>query len=178
MAWMKNFPTDRKPFFLYILTTHLISENVNDLQRKGLAQALAYKYISKAAADTPSPIGAIPDPGKQISSPQDLYLLLRIYRAQNKYEEAIAICKDSRFCLDVHTGTSKWEVCEQYIEFLAMQGRWEELHAICGQMLINSLQAESTGTSIIHEFNLGILGNNWNVWRMMLRANSKQVPVG
>jgi len=49
MSWMKNFPKNRKPYFLYILTTHLVSESPNTPENeKKLMQMLAYKNMSKA----------------------------------------------------------------------------------------------------------------------------------
>ena len=176
MVWMKHFHHDRKPFFLYILTTHLISESSKDKQRKELAKALAYKHISKAAADTKVPIMETSDPSKEIQSVDDLKLLLKIYRAQHKYHEAINICEDPRFGLEVQHGTNKWDVFMQYMELLAIAGRWNELYWMCRwalQEFLSGLLPNEAATYA--KLNLGIFGNNWKIWQMLLRASNNNL---
>ena len=178
MVWMKHFHNDRKPFFLYILTTHLISENSDDKQRKDLAKALAYKYISKAAADSRAPINQMSDTSKEIQSMDDLNLLLKIYRAQHKYNEAIAICEDPRFGLQVHTGSNKWDVFMHSVELLAIVGRWDDVYWYCRWALHESLsgvQDEPATSNSADRLNLGIFGNNWKVWQMLLRASNNDL---
>ena len=57
MVWMKNFPKKREPYFLYIVTTYsLAGDSANSESERGLFQTLAYKCISKAAADVPQDV--------------------------------------------------------------------------------------------------------------------------
>lgn len=53
MAWMKAYPQQREPFYLYILLNLVISKSYDTLPTdRKLCQMLAYKALEKAAADT------------------------------------------------------------------------------------------------------------------------------
>ena len=60
MSWMKAYPKDHDPFFLFIVINELISRlaDTPDAERR-LCQMLAYKALATAASDTS---GAKPDP--------------------------------------------------------------------------------------------------------------------
>ena len=53
MAWMKAFPKDHYPFYLFILVNVVLSRssNVSDMDRR-LCQMLAFKALATAAAAT------------------------------------------------------------------------------------------------------------------------------
>lgn len=62
MSLQKNFPRDRKYYFWAIFLCHLVANDSasSDVDRK-LFGTLAYRMISKAAADTPvEPVSRLP----------------------------------------------------------------------------------------------------------------------
>ncbi len=52
MKWMKRFPSLRRPFFRYVIATHMLSTSMeySEEERK-LAKVLAYGNLYKAAAN-------------------------------------------------------------------------------------------------------------------------------
>lgn len=45
IAWKKNFPNQRVPYFLYILVTHLISQQSKDEMEKKVSAGLVFKNL-------------------------------------------------------------------------------------------------------------------------------------
>ena len=55
MSLQKNFPRERKFYFWAIFLSHLVSSDINSSEAdKKLFGTLAYRMISKAAADVPA----------------------------------------------------------------------------------------------------------------------------
>lgn len=176
MIWMKNFPKERKPFFLYIICTYLISDRTTNESEKKLAQALAYKCLSKAAADAPEKKVSVPEAGRHIHSKDELFLLLRVYRAQQRYKEAYDLLIDSRIGISTYPGVDKWEICRQYTDILELKGWWVELHQICRGILEGSLSTAVKTPSL--QVNFGAAGDDWKVWQGFLRASNEHNPDG
>lgn len=169
MSWMKNFPKERKPYFLYILNTHLISERATNEQEKSLMETLAYKYLSKAATTVSESSGGVLSSGRQIQTFEDRYLLLRVYRAQGKYKEAIDMLENHRIGMGSVSGGCRWELAGQYMDLLEKQENWIQLHTVCRHIL-----AESRETSHADpQYDFAELGNDWKTWQMFIQASTK-----
>ena len=63
MAWMKAFPREHDPFYLFILVNHILSRSthVSDMDRK-LCQMLAFRALATAAVDTVDKTGQLVRP--------------------------------------------------------------------------------------------------------------------
>ena len=172
MAWMKNFPQERKPFFLYILVSHMLSERVGDEKEKQFMQALAYKYLSKAATDSQE--STVPKSGteRQIQHFEDISLLLQIYRAQGRSAEAIKVVTDGRIGMQSQSGSNRWELAKQYLEMLEEREEWSALRLMCHSMLSQAREPDFSD----RQFGFGKLGNDWSTWRLYIRANINDDP--
>ncbi|KAF7717372.1 Cytoskeleton organization protein Dec1 [Penicillium ucsense] len=91
MSLQKNFPRDRKYYFWAIFLSHLIAtdERSSETDRK-LFGTLAYRMISKAAADVPQKAQES-SPPRAIQTSEELRLLIKIYETQGKSSEVVKI---------------------------------------------------------------------------------------
>ena len=172
MTWMKNFPKERKPFFLYILNTHLLSEQTIDEQEKSLMQRLAFKYLSKAASYIVESDEEASTDGRQIQSFEDRRLLLRVYQAQGKFLEAIEILEHPRLGLAPFLGGQRWELTRQYMDLLELCERWTQLRETCDLILEQSRDPDCSE----RPYGFGKLGDDWKTWQMLIRAENKDNP--
>lgn len=171
-SWMKNFPKNRDPFFLYILTMHKLAEDsATPESERALLRSLAYKFLSKAASEVPNGEERIKST-RAINTLEDVLLLVRVYRAQGKYSEAATIVKDSRTGMESPPGRNSWELVRQLIELLQLSNQWVELWQLCQQLLIDArnISAEKQFHLTYHPF--GKLGDDWTVWQALVTASS------
>ena len=168
MTWTKHFQRNRKPFFLYILTTFLVSEQTKDQQEKKILQALAYKRLSKAVSDVLEPSEEASLAGRQIKSFQDRKFLLQVYEAQGRFEEAVKLLEDSRTGTESLVGVSKWELTLHYMDLLQTTEQWAKLQETCLSILNQSLHLDNTGI----QYGFGQLGDDWKSWQMLIHAHS------
>ena len=171
-SWMKNFPKSRDPFFFYILTMHRLAEDLATPEsERTLLRSLAYKFLSKAASEAPD--RAEDRPIRAINTLEDLLLLLRVYRAQEKYSEAAAILTDPRIGVGSPLGGNSWELIRQLIELFELSHRWGDVFQLCQQLLIDA-RDEYLGNprfSLTH-YTYGKLGDDWKVWQALIAASS------
>ena len=99
---------------------------------------------------------------RDIGTDQDLKLLVIIYEAQGKFEEAFSVIEE---CC-VQAWTTNWSIAMMSLRSLEMTSRWEMLHERCTQILEKSLGPDDVPGS-----GFGKLGNDWTVWRYILIAN-------
>lgn len=170
-SWMKNSPKNRAPFFLYILTMHKLAEGLATPEsERTLLRSLAYKFLSKAAAEAPDGAEGIQS-NRAINELEDLHLLVRVYRAQGKYSEAAAIVRDSRTGMDSSLGRNSWELVRQLIDLLELSHQWLELWQLCQQLLVDA-RDQSVERRLKH-YPFGKLGDDWKVWQAIITATSK-----
>ena len=170
--WMKNFPKKREPFFLYILTMHRIAEDLATPEsERQLLRSLAYKFLSKAAAD--APVGAEEvRPARAISNLEDLQLLIRIYRAQGKYAEAIAITRDPHVGVGSSVGGNSWELVRQLIELFELNHQWLDLWQLCQRLLVDARDISPERQFHSTRYTHGKLGDDWRVWQALIMASN------
>ena len=166
---MKNFPQDRKPYFLYILNTYLVSQYTIDEHERSLMQNLAYQYLLKAVNQVSRSNGEIGVLGRQIQTIEDRCLLLRIFRDQGRYDEMIGLFSDQALGLPSLFGVYRWEFAKGCMDILEMQGNWERLYEMCRSVLNNSRNQRHTDQ--LYDF--GELGDDWKTWQMFIEAGSK-----
>ena len=171
-AWMKNFPRNRDPFFLYILTIHKLAEDSTTPEsERTLLRSLAYKFLSKAASEVPFGPEGIKS-ARAINNVEDLLLLVRIYRSQGRYPDAIAIIRNSRFGMESPIGRNSWELIRQLIELLELNHQWDISWKLCQHLLIDARE-DYTGRQLHpSRYPFGKFGDDWKVWQALVTATS------
>lgn len=171
-TWMKNFPKNRGPFFLYVLTMHKLAEDsITPESERALLRSLAYKFLSKAVSEVPNGAEGI-NSTRAINTLQDLLLLVRVYRAQGKHSEAAAIVRDSRTGMESPLGRNSWELVRQRIDLLGLSHQWTELWQLCQQLLIDA-RAQSTERQFhLTHYPFGKLGDDWKVWQALITSST------
>ena len=171
--WMKNFPKKRDPFFLYVLTMHTLAEDpaIPESERT-LLRSLAYKFMSKAASEVPDGVEGV-KPTRAISTVDDLFLLIRVYRAQGKYSEAAAFARDSRLGLGSQLGRNSWELVRQLIALLELSHQWMELWQLCQQLLVDARDSPLERRVYSAHYAFGKQGDDWKIWQVFITASSK-----
>ena len=171
-SWMKNFPKNRDPFFLYILTMHKLAEDsATPESERMLLRSLAYKFLSKAASEVPDGVQGIIST-RAINALEDLLLLVRVYRAQGRYSEAAAIVRDSRTGMESPPGRNSWELVRQLIELLELSHQWAELWQICQQLLVDARDEFSERRFHLKHYLFGKFGDDWKVWQALITAST------
>ncbi|KAJ5896158.1 uncharacterized protein N7473_005557 [Penicillium subrubescens] len=91
MSLQKNFPKDRKYYFWAIFLSHMIAiDDASSETDRKLFGTLAYRMISKAAADVPE-ASQLLSPPRAIQTSEELRLLIKIYEAQGRNAEIVKI---------------------------------------------------------------------------------------
>ena len=172
-SWMKNFPKNRDPFFLYILTMHKLAEESSTPEaERTLLRSLAYKFLSKAALEVPDEAETTKPP-RAINTLDDLLLLIRVYRAQEKHSEIAAIARDPRIGIGSPIGRNSWELARQLIESLELSNQWVDLWQLCQQLLVDARDSSLERRSHSRDYTFGKLGDDWKVWQALITASSK-----
>ena len=101
---------------------------------------------------------------------QDLLFLLRIYRAQGKYEEAAKIIQTFRK-FDFEPLQNEWEVPRQMIELFELSQNWAELYRFCRIILEDARAAILEPSTYVGPW--GTLADDWKVWDGFVKASGK-----
>ena len=137
-----------------------------------LLRSLAYKFMSKAASEVPDGIEGV-KPIRAITTLDDLFLLIRVYRAQGKYSEAAAIARDSRMGLASQLGKNSWELVRQLIALLETSHQWMELWQLCQQLLVDARDISLERRVDPAHYDFGKQGDDWKIWQVFIMASSK-----
>ncbi|KAI9884739.1 MAG: hypothetical protein M1823_003483 [Watsoniomyces obsoletus] len=159
--------SNRRDYWFWVISCyHLldISPQTSETDRK-LFRALAYRMISKAAADAPTELGAHDAVPKFIQTPQELHLLLLIYIHQEKFQELLEIFDSKTFGISSRVAKGDWRFVRAKIELLESQGQWHDLWFYCKTLLSDADDASKPATGD----NVG----DWRVWQGLIRADSK-----
>ena len=169
MTWMKNFSKERKPFFLYILVTHLLSERASSEQEKTLMQNLAYRCLCKATTATKEADEDARTTGRRINTYEDRSLLLKVFRAQSRLGEAIEFLANPLVGLGSMYGMYKWELTREYLDLLEIHENWISLRGMCGLIL------DQSHSEVYDEpnYDFGKLGDDWKIWQSFVLAHNK-----
>ena len=94
--------------------------------------------------------------------------MIRIYKDQGKYQEALAILEDPQTGFASSIGERSWELAIQITELQGLSGKWELQWQNCQSILRdacpNIIDREITGL----EFAFGERGDDWKVWKMFV----------
>ncbi|KAL9129909.1 MAG: hypothetical protein Q9217_001757 [Psora testacea] len=175
MVWMKAYPKHHDPFYLFIFVNFVISKapQTSDTERT-LCQLLAYKALATAAVDTVVKEDVIAKGlGRILEGEDDLTLLLRVYKDQSKYVEALNILEDMWKGSASPLGSRSWELALQTIELQGLCGRWELQWRTCQEILQESrpkkFKRENSGSKLA----FGERGDDWKVWDGLVAATNE-----
>ena len=193
ISYMKKFQEKREPFFWNILTCELaeLHEKSSNTERR-ILRPLAYGFLSRAIREAESENQSVSSPfccltkliveelpqrvsnrGRTIQTLEELLLLLRVYRSQEKYEEAIAVLDSSRTGIASPVGNHSWELVRQKLEIYEKCNRWKDLWQFCHELLMDALPSKKRDVEgqPFHTFNK--FGDDWKVWVGLVTAAIK-----
>ncbi|KAJ5176236.1 uncharacterized protein N7482_002113 [Penicillium canariense] len=162
MSLQKNFPKDRKYYFWAIFLSHLIATDdaSSEIDRK-LFGTLAYRMISKAAADVPAG-NQLLSPPRAIQTSEELRLLLQIYENQGRNAEAVKILDSENVGLTSRIVQNDTAFLGFKASNLAAGKMWEE-----GMSFVRNLYAvpdDEDKRKALREL------DDWNIWNLLVKA--------
>ncbi|KAJ5215950.1 uncharacterized protein N7498_002357 [Penicillium cinerascens] len=163
MSLQKNFPKERKYYFWAIVLTHLLATDAasSETERK-LFGTLAYRMISKAAADVPvNPADLLSHP-RAIQSSEELRLLVKIFESQKQHAEIVKILDSKNLGLKsrIVRRDKNFLICKATA--LASGGLWEE-----GLAFVKDLYTVNEDGKI--KKNLREI-DDWGIWSLLVEA--------
>ena len=110
--------------------------------------------------------------GRALNTLEDLFLLLKIFRSQGRYVEALKILDDPRTGINSRLGQNSWEVVRHKIDLYELCHRWDEEWKFCRELLEDAHpdNVQSASRSPYHHF--GTFGDDWIVWVGLLSATA------
>ena len=108
--------------------------------------------------------------GRVLKSEEDLALLLRVYRTQHKYQEALSICEDKRTGIASPIAYRSWSIVRQMVELYGMCEKWDLQWHTCKEVLEHACSKASTRTPPDSKFAFGELGDDWTIWDGLVTA--------
>lgn len=119
--------------------------------------------------------------GRALSTLEDVLLLLKVYRAQQKYTEALLVLDDPRTAINSPLGKNSWELVRQKIELYEICKHWNELWQFCKELLEDAHPHNTLNKSRSPFHQFGTVGDDWKMWAGLLLAtreinSSEYVP--
>ncbi|KAJ5812172.1 N-acetyltransferase B complex non catalytic subunit-domain-containing protein [Penicillium riverlandense] len=168
MSLQKNFPRERKYYFWAIFLCHLVANDSasSDADRK-LFGTLAYRMISKAAADTPvEPVDTLSMP-KSIKTAEEMLLLVKIFETQGLHSELLKLLDSKNVGISSRIVQNDWTFVVSKISNLAAAKLWEDAFAYIKDLLTAPEPVDTERYLQKHD--------DWQVWEVLIQAvrNSK-----
>ena len=99
--------------------------------------------------------------------------MLRVYKDQGKYEEALNILEDERKGFASPVGNRSWELALQMIELQGICGRWKVQWHSCQEILRHArpkkFQCENSRSNLA----FGERGDDWKIWDFLVMSTTK-----
>ncbi|OQD85225.1 hypothetical protein PENANT_c010G02609 [Penicillium antarcticum] len=161
MSLQKNFSRDRKYYFWAIFFCHIVSIDSasSDMDRK-LFGTLAYRMISKAAADVPTNPTELMSPPRAIQNAEELLLLIKIFEKQDKHDEIIKILDSESTGLSSRIVNNDRVFLSSKLNSLGNTERWEEGLACAKDLL--TVPEDEEGRKALKE------RDEWKFWNMLI----------
>ena len=173
LAYKSHSPQHHQAHFWYIVTCCLIAESEEfDETSREMNRRLAQRVLAKAA-EAVAPNGELPTSGWVLESLEDLLLLLRVYRSQGKFEDALKILDDGRTGIFSPLGKKDWQLVRQKIELLELSGQWQKMWCFCSKLLDDSYPEKLLGNPAAPNFVFGSVGDDWVVWTGLINATNR-----
>lgn len=107
---------------------------------------------------------------RALDTVEDILLLLRVYRTQQKYAEALKVLDDPLTGITSRLGSNSWELVRQKIELYALCNQWSEEWRFCAELLNDAHPDSLQNTSRSPNYPFGKFGDDWKVWVGLLSA--------
>lgn len=191
IIYSAKFKGQRKSFYWAIVALHLAStaSAVSQAERHLFAN-LSHRLLTDAIElarkpeEGPSNVDANLNPqqasikkrgatnSRAIQSPNDLQLLVEVYRYQGRYEDALSILNDPDIGISSKIGQSSWELLRERILLYQLCDSWDELWHSCFELLIRAGPDGDSSHELTHNIDAGIFGDDWVVWAALIKASS------
>ncbi|KAI9839626.1 MAG: hypothetical protein M1819_002252 [Sarea resinae] len=178
MFLQRFFPKNRDYYFWAILMCHLIylSPEASDSDRK-LFGTLAYRMISKAASEVPTDSKILLSPGRAVQTPDELQLLISIYRKQGYFKEALSILDSENLGIFSPVAKGDWSFVREKLEILGIQNLWQEKWEFCKKLLDDVWRRRYEAGNETSSSNTFVRDDDLRLWQGMLLA-SKHIQTG
>ncbi|KAI9848708.1 MAG: hypothetical protein M1837_006795 [Sclerophora amabilis] len=149
-----------------------VSPTVPEAQKK-LFGSLAYKMISKAAAEVPQDPKNLMSPGRSIQTPQELSLLIEIYCRQSYHAEALAILNSPNLGIKSAVAKGDWSFVLVKLDIMETLELWTEQWDYCKELL------DAASVDIGRDANQEDVlqpheqGDDWRVWMALISASRR-----
>ncbi|PGH03515.1 hypothetical protein AJ79_07350 [Helicocarpus griseus UAMH5409] len=169
MSLQNNFPKDRKYYFWAIFMCYLITiDPANSETDRKLFGTLAYRMISKAASSVPTDPKELLSPPRAIQTAEELFLLIKIFGTQGRYDETVALLNSKNLGLDSRIAQNDWSFVSEKIANLESAGLWDEALSFTRELLaLPKDLANGSTTAAAQE------KDDWRVWSLLLVATNK-----
>ncbi|KAI9791920.1 MAG: hypothetical protein M1833_001302 [Piccolia ochrophora] len=174
MNLQKSFLQKREYFFWAILCCHMLHEShdASESEHK-LFGTLAYRMISKAASDVPSDPGTLLSPGRTVQTPQELQMLVSIYRAQGHTKELVTLLQSSNLGTSSRVAKGDWSLIRSQLDILEVEGLWQDEWDICKRMLDGTEYGPRDEMRLDDDQRSNVNGDDWRVWQGLVRSSGK-----
>ncbi|CAG8058045.1 unnamed protein product [Penicillium salamii] len=161
MSLQKNFPRERKYYFWAIFLCHIISENPasSEMDRK-LFGTLAYRMISKAAADIPADQTQLLSAPRALQTSEELYFLLRVYKVQERWAEALKVLESETTGTESRLANNDRVFLLEKLFFMGSAGVWKDAYAFTKQQL--AVPESEAGRQVLKE------RDDWKTWNLFI----------
>ncbi|KAI9809860.1 MAG: hypothetical protein M1825_000293 [Sarcosagium campestre] len=160
-----------KARILFLGDSLLSSTTDSSESERKLFGTLAYRMISKAASDVPADPNTLLSPGRSVQTPQELQLLIAIYRKQGHLLECLRILDSSNLGISSRVAKGDWSLVRAKLDILEELNLWHEEWKFC-KGLIKDAQSTSPiehGEGIQQAVHTQ--GDDWRVWQGLIKAN-------
>jgi len=138
MGLRKSFPNERHYEFWNIAMCHLIHMQ-HDLPEKDrmLFGTLAYRMISKAAEIIPADQAELLSPGKAISTPEEVSLLVQVLNSTGHAQESVKLLQGNSLHIQSRIGKQDPQlILSLLLESLKKSQQWQEAFSTCHGLLL------------------------------------------
>ncbi|KAK4940477.1 hypothetical protein LTR10_019461 [Elasticomyces elasticus] len=156
MGLRKSFPKDRNYEFWNIMMCYLIhmQEGLPEKDRT-LFGTLAYRMISKAAETIPADQEELLSPGKAISTPEEVALLVQVLNSTGHPEESVKLLLGTSLNMESRVGRLDPQlIVSLLLESFYASKQWDEAFTTC-QTLMSKYQADD------------------QIWKLWVKAQSE-----
>ena len=173
IAYKTRFPQEHQAHLWYIVTCYLLARNEeSDQILRTVNQGLMLGNLAKAAQAV-AQAGQPPAKGLVLESSEDLLFLLRAYRSQHKFKEALKILEDERTGISSPFGKSNWQLVRNKIDLLSLSDQPQEMLQFCSMLLDDAQPEAMADDARTPHFAFGSLGDDWKVWDGLITAAAK-----
>ncbi|KAI1942769.1 hypothetical protein LOZ66_001176 [Ophidiomyces ophidiicola] len=168
MGLQINFPKVRKYYFWAIFMCYLLASDPKSLPAdKQFFGTLAYRMISKAADSVPRDPKELLSPARAIQTPEELFLLVKIYTQQGRYSDIVNLLNSAHLGVKSRIAQNDWSLVTTKLATLEKAGLWEQGMIFAKELLaLPDTLTDSRGSDCEEK-------DDWQVWKLLLTSAEK-----